>query len=244
MAKRRRVCYFMGEACCPGRLSADAPAVLSDLELVAVVLDGSAGGIALDQAARLLDGGPAALLQRMNPRRIRTLLGAHEAARLLAALELGRRAVQGTGRGALSSPRHVLEYARDYAAAQKEHFLAIHLNSRHLPQQLEVVSVGTLSASLVHPREVFRQAISQGSASLILAHNHPSGDPAPSADDIEITTRLARVGGLVGIEVLDHVILADERYFSFREEGLLQAPDSESETCGADLKRRGLSPSG
>ncbi len=73
----------------------------------------------------------------------------------------------------------------------------------------------------MHPREVFRRAISESSASLVLVHNHPSGDPSPSADDIEITARLVKVGELVGLEVLDHVILAGERYFSFREEELL-----------------------
>ena len=97
----------------------------------------------------------------------------------------------------------------------------VHLTTRHVPRLLEVVSVGTLNASLVHPREVFQRAIREGSANLILVHNHPSGDASPSSDDIEITARLAKVGELVGIEVLDHVILAREKYFSFREEGLL-----------------------
>lgn len=226
MAKRRRVCYLVSEdpPNAPPRASA-APRVLSDLELVALVL-GEGGGATepIARAARLLDGGPAAVLQRMSPRRIRTLAGESGGARLCAALELGRRILQGTGCRVLSSPKHVLDYARAYASAQKEHFLAIHLNARHLPRRLEVVSVGTLSASLVHPREVFREAISHGSAGLILAHNHPSGDPSPSADDVEITSRLVRVGELVGIEIIDHVILTAERYFSFREEGLLAPP--------------------
>ncbi|MBD3237797.1 MAG: DNA repair protein RadC [Candidatus Eisenbacteria bacterium] len=226
MARRRRVCYLVAEdlprSAPPPR---GAPRSLSDLELVALVLgEGSTEDQPIARAARLLDGGPAAVLQRLTPRRIRSLAGERGGTRICAALELGRRILQGTGCGVLSSPKHVLEYARAYAGAQKEHFLVIHLNARHLPRRLEVVSVGTLSASLVHPREVFREAINQGSAGLILAHNHPSGDPSPSADDIEITSRLARVGELVGIEVIDHVILTSERYFSFREEGLLAPP--------------------
>jgi DNA repair protein RadC len=194
----------------------------SDSELIAIVLgEGEPETRRLALAGRLLDGAPAALLRRVSPRRLRRLLGDGGSARLLASLELGRRAVRGRGTRTISSPRHVQEYARAYAEAQREHFLVIHLNARHVPASLEVVSIGTLSSSLVHPREVFRTAIGEGSASLILVHNHPSGDPSPSPDDIEITSRLCKVGELVGIEVLDHVILAQERYFSFREEGLL-----------------------
>ena len=174
-------------------------------------------------ADRLLDGGSAALLKRLSPRRVRSLAGEGRAVRLLASLELGCRALRGSDCRVLSSPKHVQAYARSYATADKEHFLSIHLTTRHVPSFLEIVSIGTLNASLVHPREVFKRAIGEGSANLILVHNHPSGDPSPSADDIEITSRLVNVGELVGIHVLDHVILAGERYFSFREEGLLGA---------------------
>jgi DNA repair protein RadC len=206
----------------PQRILQQGLRPLSDLELIAIVLGETLPeGKRLALAGRLLDGGSAALLRRLSPRRIRRHLGDGGSLRLLAALELGRRAIRGAGLRSISSPRHVLEYARTYATAQKEHFLGIHLNARHVPVSLEVVSIGTLSSSLVHPREVFRTAIGEGSASLILVHNHPSGDPSPSPDDIEITSRLCKVGELVGIEVLDHVILAQERYFSFREEGFL-----------------------
>jgi DNA repair protein RadC len=223
MRKPDGVCYSRdGRGASPLELLARGPAELNDLELLAAVLgDAPEGANRLELAASLLDGSPAALLRRVSPRRLRALAGPERAARLLASLELGRRALTGGGTAALSSPRHVQEYARPYATAPKEHFLTIHLNARHVPLLLEVVSVGTLSASLVHPREVFRRAIAENCACLILVHNHPSGDPAPSPDDIEITTRLTKVGELVGIEVLDHVILAQERYFSFREAGML-----------------------
>ncbi len=198
------------------------PAVMSDLELLAIVLSNEdAGSYDTELADQLLDGRSAALLKRFSPRRIRTLAGEAPGTRLLAALELGRRALRGNGSRVLSSPKHVQQYARSYATAEKEHFLVVHLTTRHVPSLLEVVSIGTLNGSLVHPREVFRRAISESSASLVLVHNHPSGDPSPSADDLEITARLVKVGELVGIEVLDHVILAGERYFSFREEELL-----------------------
>ncbi len=223
MPTRRHGCYLrVRETCAPLPELARKPETLSDLELLAVVIGRTSDEThALLAAERLLDGRSAVLLRRMSARRLRTIAGDDAARRLLAALELGRRAQRGEGTAALSSPKHVLSYARAYASAEKEHFLAVHLSTRHVPSFLEVVSIGTLNASLVHPREVFRRAIREGSANLILVHNHPSGDPSPSADDIEITSRLVKVGELVGIEVLDHVILAGERYFSFREEGLL-----------------------
>ncbi len=196
---------------------------LSDIELLEIVMgDERRNGDIRLMADRLLDGGNAALLRRLTPRKMSQVTGDGRALRVMASLELGHRAIKGSSSGVLSSPKHVQEYARCYATAEREHFLAIHLTTRHIPALLEVVSIGTLNASLVHPREVFRRAIQEGSANLILVHNHPSGDPSPSADDIEITTRLIKVGELVGIDVLDHVILAAERYFSFREEGFLE----------------------
>jgi DNA repair protein RadC len=116
----------------------------------------------------------------------------------------------------------VLDRCRGYAEARKEHFLALHLNTRHVVVREELVSVGSLSASIVHPREVFRCAILESAASLILVHNHPSGDPSPSDDDMQITERLAEVGDLVGIPVVDHVVLGDGAFYSFRATNLLR----------------------
>ena len=126
----------------------------SDLELLAIVMGENGEAIPsaddLQMADQLLDGGSAALLKRLTPRRVRSLTGAVRAARLLAALELGRRAISGNGSRVLSSPKHVQRYAHEYASAEKEHFLVVHLTTRHVPRLLEVVSVGTLNASLVH----------------------------------------------------------------------------------------------
>ena len=93
------------------------------------------------------------------------------------------------------------------------------LDTKHRVLRTVVLSVGTLDASIVHPREVFREAAAAGAAALVLFHNHPSGDPKPSDDDVALTRRLAAAGVLMGIDVIDHVILADVRYFSFREQG-------------------------
>lgn len=87
--------------------------------------------------------------------------------------------------------------------------------------EFNVVSTGSLTASIVHPREVFKPAILTSAAGIILTHNHPSGDPAPSPEDVEITKRLKEVGGIMGIQVLDHVIVGDNRYFSFSDKGMI-----------------------
>ena len=103
----------------------------------------------------------------------------------------------------------------------REHFLALLLNARHECVAIETVSVGSLNASIVHPREVFRPAVLAAAASIICAHNHPSGDPEPSEEDISITRRLAQVGELLGISLLDHLVVAARGVVSLRERGLL-----------------------
>jgi DNA repair protein RadC len=201
---------------------------LGDSEILAVLLGTGNVSTATLRLARGLvhsgllarDGG-GALLQNGSRR-----IGRVRRARLLAAMELARRlhptpAGVGPPAAPLETPRQVFEWARPYARREKEHFLVLQLNTRHVPKKLEVVSVGSLNASIVHPREVFRSAILEAAAALILVHNHPSGDPTPSRDDICTTDRLARVGEMVGIHVLDHVILAGESFFSFKEEGLM-----------------------
>lgn len=120
------------------------------------------------------------------------------------------------------SPEEVLRLVQPLVRdADREHFYCVHLTARNTVLEVTLVSVGTVNASLVHPREVFKRAIALSAASIIVAHNHPSGDPAPSADDLDITSRLARAGEVLGIEVLDHVILAEGSYTSFRQERLL-----------------------
>jgi DNA repair protein RadC len=110
---------------------------------------------------------------------------------------------------------------RHLATLPTEAFLVVHLNAKNVMVGMTTVSVGCLTRSLVHPREVFRPAIANLTASLLLIHNHPSGVPDPSAEDIAITRRLVEVGKLVGIRVLDHVIVGDGRYYSFADEGVL-----------------------
>jgi len=104
----------------------------------------------------------------------------------------------------------------------KEHFWILGLNTRNIIQYIDLVSLGTLHASLVHPREVFRFAIMKAISSLVIAHNHPSGDPEPSEEDLKITMRLIDAGKIIGIELLDHIIIGnDSNFHSFKEKGLM-----------------------
>jgi DNA repair protein RadC len=103
----------------------------------------------------------------------------------------------------------------------KEHFKLILLNSRNKKIGISTISIGTLTTSLVHPREVFKEALAHSAASVILAHNHPSGDPEPSEDDLKITRKLVESGKILGVEVIDHIIVGKNNHYSFREKGLI-----------------------
>lgn len=109
----------------------------------------------------------------------------------------------------------------DIKDQQREHFLCLYLNARNQVIHKEVVSIGSLSSSIVHPREVFQPAVSHAAASVVLAHNHPSGDVSPSQDDIDLTRRLLQAGEIMGIDVLDHLIIGADDFLSLKERGLL-----------------------
>jgi DNA repair protein RadC len=109
----------------------------------------------------------------------------------------------------------------DLSNIDREYFLCLMLNTKNKVIGLNTVSIGSLSASIVHPREVFKPAIIAGAASIILIHNHPSGDPSPSQEDLEVTRRLHDAGNLLGINVRDHLVIGDNCFFSFKEKGLL-----------------------
>lgn len=104
---------------------------------------------------------------------------------------------------------------------EKEHLIAIHFNTRLVVKQVDVVSVGIVNASMVHPREVYRRAIVAGSVSIVVAHNHPSGNCEPSSEDLTATQRLQSVGETIGIKLIDHIIFSDTDFFSLRQHGLI-----------------------
>jgi DNA repair protein RadC len=197
---------------------------LADHELVALVLavgTRRAGALALAAAVIGATGGLRGLA-RAGVAQLSHVggLGEARAARLLAAIELGRRALQhaGEGRPKFALPADVAAWLLpQFAARAAEQFGVVLLDTKNRLLKAAVVSSGALDASVVQPRDVFREAAVSGAASLVLFHNHPSGDPAPSVEDVAITRRMAAAGQVMGIPVVDHVILGDGRYFSFKE---------------------------
>ena len=200
-------------------------AALGDNELLAIVLGhGRARASALDLANALLVAGGLSGLVRARHGELRKLpgIGAARAAQVLAAIELGRRTLARACeiRPQLSSPRAVAEFLLpQFGNRPVEQFGVLLLDTKHRVLRASVLSIGTLDASIVHPREVFREAAAAGAAAIVLFHNHPSGDPEPSEDDVRLTERLMAAGVLMGIDVIDHVVLADVKYYSFRENG-------------------------
>jgi len=151
-------------------------------------------------------------------------VGPARAARIVAALELGRRAIAGRSdeRWQVRHPRAAAQYLLPrYGAAAVEQFGIMLLDTRHRVFRTCVLAVGTLNATVMEPRDVFREAARAGAAAIVVFHNHPSGDPEPSADDVELTRRLVAAGELMGIAVLDHIVLGDGRYYSFKETRVL-----------------------
>jgi DNA repair protein RadC len=206
------------------RLLAHGPGALSSAELVAVLLrTGLPRRSALDVAADLI--GRHGGLARLSTAGVRELcavdgVGTVKAMHLVAAFELGRRlaALPGRRRPAVSGPADAARVVMDRLRfAEVERFLVLLLNTRHELLDAVEVTRGGLASSPVHPREVFKVAVREGAAALILVHNHPSGDPAPSRADLAITARLCRAAAVMGIPVLDHVIIGDGRWVSLRE---------------------------
>lgn len=199
---------------------------LKDFELVALILrSGTAKQSILDLSKKLLHGGGIQDLSHLSFDHLCEIsgLGESKASSLLAAFEIGRRLYEKNKNCILiHEPSDVAFQLDSIKSATKEHFVIFLLNARNQLIVKETVSIGTLSASLVHPREVFEPAIRNNSASIIISHNHPSGDPTPSEADIQITTRLIEAGTIIGIEILDHVIVSADSYLSMKSEGYIK----------------------
>ena len=213
------------------RLNSAGASALSTRELLAIIIgSGTEARSAVDVAASLLQSSDGSLRQLAGASSTELQripgIGPAVTARLLAALELGRRlAREGpTERPRIRGPRDVYDIcAPALLDLKQEEFRVLLLNTQHAVLRELVVTRGTLDASVVHPREVFRAAITESAAAVVLVHNHPSGDPTPSREDRDVTDQLAGAGRLVGIPVLDHVVIGDGRYVSFVEAGLLAA---------------------
>ena len=148
-------------------------------------------------------------------------LGPARACRTAAAFELGKRFFQDKKTSIYMKPEDVWDSMKDLRYAKKEHFVVFYLDTRNQEIRREIISIGTLNVSIVHPREVFEPAIRNLAASIIVAHNHPSGHLCPSKEDLETTVRLEKAGEIIGIKVIDHIIITSEGFYSMREKGLM-----------------------
>ena len=151
-------------------------------------------------------------------------IGQAKAVQLLAAIELGKRLAQQKtdDKFTIRSPKDAATYLmHDMTSLKQEHFVVLFLNVKNQILHKQTIFIGSLNASIVHPREIFREAVKRSAASIICAHNHPSGNPTPSTEDIDVTKRLYEAGLLMGIELLDHVIIGDHQFISLKEKGYM-----------------------
>jgi DNA repair protein RadC len=210
------------------KLEASGPEPLGTNELLAVVIGhGRPGADALTLANRLLDlAGGVHGLARLHRGQLLSLpgIGPAGASRIQAAIEIGRRTLLMP-----AGPRYRYQAPGELARAllprfgahPVERFGVVLFDTRHRLLATRLISIGSLDASLANPREVFREAMLRGAAAIVVFHNHPSGDPTPSRDDVALTARLRAAGVVLGIDVLDHLILADVHYCSMKDAGLL-----------------------
>lgn len=151
-------------------------------------------------------------------------VGKAKAVQLLAAAEIGKRMYRkhSEGRYTIRSPEDAAAYLMtDMSSLTQEHFVVLFLNVKNEIIHKETIFIGSLNSSIVHPREIYREAVKRSAASIICAHNHPSGNPSPSPEDINVTKRLLEAGSLMGIELLDHVIIGDHQFISLKEKGYM-----------------------
>lgn len=210
------------------RFLQDGPQSLSNQELLALLLrTGSKEESVLQLSGRLINSFKGLrLLKEASVEELTVIKGIGEAKaiQILASVELGRRInnLNDQDRYVIRSPEDGANYCmEEMRFLSQEHFVCLYLNTKNQVLQKTTVFIGSLNASIVHPREVFKEAFKRSAASIICLHNHPSGDPSPSREDIEVTKRLVECGKIIGIEVLDHIIIGEHKYVSLKEKGYL-----------------------
>lgn len=217
-----------GEEAPRERLLRQGPQALRSDELLAVILQtGSRTVNVLDLSARVICevGGVYGLLDAETEELMRIPgIGTGKALQIAAAVELGRRIVHKPvqPKTQIRSADDAAEYYMDRLRhLKKEHFITLHLDTKHCIIGEDVTSVGSLDASIVHPREIFKLAVKRSASAILCLHNHPSGDPTPSPEDIAVTRRLSEAGRLLGIDVLDHIVVGDGQFVSLKARGAM-----------------------
>ena len=210
------------------RFVQNGPESLSNHELIAILLrTGTKDESVLQLANRLLTQFEGLrLLKDASLDEITAIkgIGSAKAIQVLAAVEIGRRISKLTydDRYIIRSPEDGANYVmHEMRFLSQEHFVCLYLNTKNQVLHKQTIFIGSLNASIVHPREVFKEAFRRSAASIICIHNHPSGDPTPSREDIEVTKRLAESGKIIGIDVLDHLIIGENKFVSLKEKGYL-----------------------
>lgn len=200
------------------------PEKLSNSELLAILLrSGKKGENVIELANKILKRFSKDALPNLTFNDLKDYpgLGPAKACEIVACFELGKRLLKDKKAEIYLKPKEIWEELKDLRDNKKEHFVIFYLDSRNQEIKREIISVGSLNANLVHPREVFEPAVRNLAAQILLAHNHPSGDPEPSEDDLEITKRLVESGKILGIEVVDHIIVVKNGFLSFKEKNLI-----------------------
>lgn len=202
---------------------------LSNSELLAIIIrTGNTKNTAIEIAQQLLalDKRGLAFLTELSFEELTSIngIGKCKASQIISTLELAKRisATTGESKIKITSPKEVVNILmEEMRYLKKEFFKIVLLDTKNQIISIENISIGSLNSSIVHPREVFNIAIKRSSASIILAHNHPSGDPTPSKEDINVTNRLVQCGDIIGIKVLDHIIIGDGNYKSLKEKNII-----------------------
>ncbi|MFB1080534.1 DNA repair protein RadC [Jeotgalibacillus sp. JSM ZJ347] len=204
------------------------PQSLSNQELIAILLrTGSKEESVINLANKLLqEFNGLRSLKEASFNELTSIkgIGHAKAVQVLAAVEVGRRIANITfeDRFTIRSPEDGATFLmNEMRFLTQEHFVALYLNTKNQIIHQQTIFIGSLNASIVHPREVFKEAFKRSAASIICAHNHPSGDPSPSKEDIDVTRRLVECGKMIGIEVLDHLIIGEKKYVSLKEKGYM-----------------------
>lgn len=195
---------------------------LKDHELIALIIGSGFKGMPVLKIAKSIEkllkkGGP----EGINVKKLSEIegIGNAKACQLTAVFELARRHYQSSESVTITHSRDIAQLLKDYTLKKQEHFITVTLDGANTVIKSRVVFIGTLNKSLVHPREVFAPAFTDRAASIIIAHNHPSGNKLPSAEDFEITGKLLKAGEILGIDILDHVILTKNGHYSFHGNG-------------------------